>query len=80
MASNVTKVGSKYQVTTPNAARNAWGSDVGDFVEATVHKDGIHFRPKAPAAKDPNAERDIQEGLDDLKPSCGIGPCQNVRG
>ncbi len=79
MASSVTKVGPKYQVTIPKAARDALGIGVGDFVEATVHKDGILLRPKAPTDKDPDIERDIQEGLDDLEAGRVVGPFQSVR-
>ena len=43
----ITKVGPKYQVTIPKAAREAAGIKIGDFVEATVGRHGVTFRPKA---------------------------------
>ena len=42
-------------------------------------KGGILLRPKAPTDKDPDIERDIQEGLDDLEAGRGVGPFQSVR-
>jgi AbrB family looped-hinge helix DNA binding protein len=42
----LTKIGPKYQVTIPKAARDAAGLNVGDLVEATVTKDGVLLRPR----------------------------------
>ena len=42
----ITKIGPKYQVTIPKAAREAVGLKIGDFVEATVSRQGVTFRPK----------------------------------
>ena len=41
------KVGPKYQVTIPKAARDAAGLNIGDFIEATATKDGVLLRPQA---------------------------------
>ena len=79
MASHITKVGPKYQVTIPKAARDALGIGVGDFVEATVSKAGVLLRPKTLIDKHPDIERGIQEGLDDLKAGRVFGPFQSVK-
>lgn len=47
----LTRIGPKYQVTIPKATRDAAGLSVGDFVEATVTKDGVLLRPQAVVEK-----------------------------
>lgn len=51
MRMTLTRIGPKYQVTIPKATRDAAGLSVGDFVEATVTKDGVLLRPQAVVEK-----------------------------
>jgi AbrB family looped-hinge helix DNA binding protein len=43
----LTKVGPKYQVTIPKAARDAVGLNIGDLVEAIATRNGVLLRPQA---------------------------------
>ncbi len=63
----LTKIGPKYQVTIPKAAREAAGLDVGDLVEAIPQKDGILLRPKAVVDKHPLIEAHLREAESDIK-------------
>jgi len=63
----LTKVGPKFQVTIPKVAREAIGLTVGDLVEATPTKDGVLLRPKTVVDKHPEIDKQIAEGLEDLK-------------
>ena len=75
----LTKIGPKYQVTIPKAAREVAGFDVGDFVDAIPQKDGILLRPKSVVDKDPELEADLREAEADLKAGRVYGPFSSVK-
>ena len=88
MATAVTKVGPKYQVTIPRAVRNAIGLKVGDVVEASVGPKGsIVLHPKVqlriekaeweslPAA----VRKRIQQSQTEVKAGRSIGPFGNKK-
>ncbi len=75
----LTKVGPKYQVTIPKKAREAWGIQVGDLVEATISKDGVVLRPKIVVDKHPEIEKRIREGLEDIKKGRVLGPFKTAK-
>jgi len=79
MTTTVIKVGPKYQVTIPKAAREAIGLDVGDLVEATVIKDGILLRPKVLMDKHPEIEKRLQEAEEDIKAGRVYGPFTSAK-
>ena len=70
----LTKVGPKYQITLPKAARDAVGLKIGDFVEATVGSGGIVLRPKMVVDKDPRVEAMLREAEADIKAGRVHGP------
>ncbi len=63
----ITKVGPKYQITIPKAARKAAGIEIGDLIEATAAREGILLRPKVIVDKHPEVEKRLREGLEDIK-------------
>jgi AbrB family looped-hinge helix DNA binding protein len=63
----ITKVGPKYQVTIPKAAREAVGLDVGDLVDAIPQENGILLRPKTVVDKHPFIEARLREAEADIK-------------
>jgi AbrB family looped-hinge helix DNA binding protein len=63
----LTKVGPKYQVTIPKAAREAVGLDVGDVVDAIPQENGILLRPKPVVEKHPVIEARLREAEADIK-------------
>jgi bifunctional DNA-binding transcriptional regulator/antitoxin component of YhaV-PrlF toxin-antitoxin module len=62
------KVKTRYQVTLPSTVRNRAGVGVGDLLEAKVERGRITSTPKPPV------EREIAEGLEDLKRGRVYGP------
>ena len=63
----LTKVGPKFQVTIPKAAREAVGLDVGDLVDAIPQGNGILLRPKTVTDKHPLIEARLREAEADIK-------------
>ena len=57
----LTKVGPKFQVTIPKAAREAVGIRTGDLVEARVERGKITLTPKS------LVDRDIEISLQQLR-------------
>jgi len=75
MASEVTKIGPKYQVTIPKDVRNQLGLKVGDLVQARVGKGHtIIMERKRLVDYDPDLERDLAEALEDVKAGRVYGP------
>ena len=70
----LTKVGPKYQVTIPKAARESLGLQVGDLVEAEVVGHRILLRPKVVVDRDPDLTKDIEEAEADVKTGRVLGP------
>ncbi|MGH7949889.1 MAG: AbrB/MazE/SpoVT family DNA-binding domain-containing protein [Candidatus Binataceae bacterium] len=67
-----TKIGPKFQVVIPKQIRQAARLRVGDYVEATLTREGIVLRPKALIDRD--LERDLEEALEDIKAGRVYGP------
>lgn len=70
MAATLTKITRNFQVTIPPATRRALKLRVGDFVEATPHRDGVLLRPAKVVTTDTfekELRRRLQEGLADVK-------------
>ncbi len=62
----------KYQVVIPGAVRQKVGISVGDLLEATVQRGKIVFSPKAAV------DREIAEGLEDLRQGRAYGPFRSA--
>jgi AbrB family looped-hinge helix DNA binding protein len=75
----LTKVGPKYQVTIPKAAREAAGLDIGDFVDAIPQKDGILLRPKTVIDRHPEIEARLREAEADIKAGRVYGPFSSAK-
>lgn len=73
------KVGPKYQVTIPKAAREAIGLQVGDLVEATPTKDGVLLRPKLVVDKHLKVEARLREAEEDIKAGRVHGPFRSAK-
>ena len=58
----------KYQVVIPVAVRKRVGIEVGDLLEAKAGRGKVTFIPKSPI------EREIAEGLDDIRKGRMYGP------
>lgn len=56
----LTKVGPKFQVTIPKAARAAAGIKLGDIMEATAEHGSIVLRPKVLSDRDPELEKQLE--------------------
>ena len=70
MAGTLTKITRNFQVTIPPATRRALKLRVGDFVEATPHRQGVLLRPAkvvTEEAFEQEISRRLQEGLADVK-------------
>jgi len=63
----------KYQVVIPGDVRQKVGINVGDLLEATVQKGKIVFIPKAAV------DRELAEGLEDLRQGRAYGPYRSAR-
>ena len=63
----LTKVGPKYQVTIPKAAREALGIKAGDLVEAKVQGRVVLLRPKVVVDKDPELEKQLEASEADVR-------------
>jgi len=77
MAATLTKITRNFQVTIPPTTRRALNLRVGDFMEATPHRDGILLRPATVVTGDAfekEISRRLQEGLADLKADRASGP------
>jgi AbrB family looped-hinge helix DNA binding protein len=75
----LTKVGPKYQVTIPRAAREAIGLNVGDLVEATVSKDGLLLRPKIATDKRLEIKKRLKAAEAAVKEGRVLGPFTSAR-
>ena len=62
----------KYQVVIPVAVRKRVGIEVGDLLEAKAGRGKVTFIPKSAV------DREIAEGLEDIKRGRFIGPFDNV--
>ncbi|MEK7576856.1 MAG: AbrB/MazE/SpoVT family DNA-binding domain-containing protein [Patescibacteria group bacterium] len=67
MATIAQKVGPKFQVTIPKKVRDAFGIQVGDFVEASVGREGILLKRKILIDHNPVVEAALKEALADIK-------------
>jgi len=70
----LTKVGPKYQVTIPKAARDALGIKAGDLVEAKVQGHVVLLRPKVVVDKDPELEKQLEASEAAVKEGRVLGP------
>ena len=73
------KVGPKYRVTIPKSAREAVGLKVGDFVEATVGRDGIVLRPKVVVDERVQVKKRLERAEADVKAGKVLGPFASAR-
>ncbi len=67
------KVKAKYQVTLPTAVREQVGIGVGDLLEAHVERGKITLTPKT------LIDREIAEGLEDIKKGRTYGPFASAK-
>ena len=75
----LTKVGPKYQVTIPKAARDAAQIRIGDYVEATIRKEGILLRPQVVVDKQVDVKKRLEEADADLKAGRVFGPFASAK-
>lgn len=68
------KVGPKFQVTIPKAARAAIGIKVGDLVDATPTNGGILLRPKLVVDRDPELQKQLEASEAAVKEGRVLGP------
>lgn len=68
----VTRIGPKFQVVIPKKIRQAARLRVGDYVEATLTRQGIVLRPKALVDRD--LESALEEALEDIRAGRTYGP------
>jgi AbrB family looped-hinge helix DNA binding protein len=73
----VTKVGPKFQVVIPKSIRKATGLRVGEYVEASVTREGIVLRRKA--LVDRELERALEEALADAAAGRMSKPFKSAR-
>jgi AbrB family looped-hinge helix DNA binding protein len=66
------RVKDKFQVTIPSTLRERVGLDVGDLLEARIHRGVITLTPKRVV------DRRIAEGLEDLRAGRSYGPYSSV--
>jgi AbrB family looped-hinge helix DNA binding protein len=67
----LTKIGPKFQVAIPKAARDAIGLHVGDTIETTVKDDEIILRPKMRVDRHPEIDARLREAQEDIKAGRG---------
>ena len=70
----LTKVGPRFQITIPKAARNQVGLKIGDLVEASVAPGGIMLRPKMVVDRNPRVEEMLREAENDIAAGRLHGP------
>jgi len=75
----LTKVGPKYQVTIPKAAREALGIKAGDLVEAKVQGHVVLLCPKVVVDKDPELEKQLEASEADVRAGRVLGPFDSAR-
>ena len=75
----LSRIGPKFQVTIPKAARDAAGLKVGDYVEATALKEGILLRAKTVSDRSTVVESRLQEALADVQAGRVHGPFRTTR-
>ena len=75
----LTKIGPKFQVTIPKAARTATGLKVGDIVEATATPRGILLKPKLVVDRDPELEKQLEASEADVKAGRVLGPFDSAQ-
>lgn len=75
----LSRIGPKFQVTIPKAARQAAGLKVGDYVEATASKEGVLLRAKAVTDRPAVVESRLQEALADVEAGRVHGPFRTAR-
>ena len=66
------KVKGNFQVTIPNSLREQVGLNVGDVLEAKVHRGSITLTPRS------DIDERLAEGLKDLEDGHSSGPYSNV--
>lgn len=74
----LTRVGPKFQVTIPKAARAAIGIKVGDLVDATPTNGGILLRPKLVVDRDPELEKQLEESAAAVEAGRVLGPFKSA--
>ena len=70
----LTRIKPKFQVTIPQAAREAVGLKVGDFLEATPTKEGVLLRPKQLVDRKVELDRGLERALADVAAGRVMGP------
>ena len=70
---SLVKVKAKYQVTLPDVLRRQVRVGVGDLLEAKVENGKITLTPKS------LVDRDIADGLEDLRQGRFIGPFKSAK-
>jgi bifunctional DNA-binding transcriptional regulator/antitoxin component of YhaV-PrlF toxin-antitoxin module len=80
MRSAITKVGPKYQVTTPQGVRTAVGLEAGGLVQASVGADGaIVLRRQLLVDYDRELEKQLKAAQADVKAGRVLGPFDTAR-
>jgi AbrB family looped-hinge helix DNA binding protein len=75
----LTRIKPKFQVTIPQAAREAVGFKIGDFLEATPTKEGVLLRPKQLVDRKVELDRRLDEALADVKAGRVSKPYKSAR-
>ena len=75
----LTRIKPKFQVTIPQAAREAVGLKIGDFLEATPTKEGVLLRPKQLVDRKVELDRRLDEALADVKAGRVSKPYKSAR-
>jgi len=74
----LTKVGPKFQVTIPKAARTAAGIKLGDLMEATAERGAIVLRPKVLSDRDPELEKQLEASAAAVEAGRVLGPFKSA--
>lgn len=74
IAMALTRIKPKFQVTIPQAAREAVGLKIGDFLEATPTKEGVLLRPKQLVDRKVELDKRLERGLADVAAGRVMGP------
>ncbi len=72
-----TRIGPKFQIVIPKQIRQAARLRIGDYVEATLTRQGIVLRPKV--LVDRELERALEEALEDIKAGRLYGPYDGAK-
>ena len=68
------RIKAKFQLTIPQAAREAIGLKVGDLVEATATKGGVLLRPKQLGDRKVELDKQLERAMADVRAGRVSGP------